>query len=252
MLTFGALGLSSAEVQLLRTILRLSNQINMDWELVDPPHGALDLQLVSVEYADLHRLQIPKKGGCLCLPVLARGVPAKGALELERPLKAEAFILCLSIVKRLVVEGAQTNVPITVQKNVLAQTHVQKDTQIHEPTNTLATTGLAAAPALREGKYKLTRWPPQSLLSQQPHWTRMAIFLLHQPLSAADLSRLSRRPEAACKALLQVLDVQGLLVHSVAQPSPLQKEGRVAKPKLRYPGVKQGLLQTIRRSLKLV
>jgi hypothetical protein len=241
MLTFGVLGLSSAEVQLLRTILRLSNQINTHWQLVDPPQGALDLQLVSVEYAELHPLQIPKNGACLCLPVLARGVPAKGALELERPLKAEAFILCLSTAKRLIIAGWEVNAKINTKKSV--------------PSNKSVSAAPIAAPIaalpLRDGKFKLTRWPPQSLLLQQPHWTRMAIFLLHQPLGAADLSRLSRRPEAACMDLLQVLDAQGLLVHSVAQPLPLQKEGRVAKPKPRYPSVKQGLLQTIRRSLKL-
>ncbi len=237
MLTFGVLGLSSAEVQLLRTILRLSNQINTHWQLVDPPQGALDLQLVSVEYAELYPLQIPKNGAGLCLPVLARGVPAKGALELERPLKAEAFILCLSTAKRLIVAAVEVNSKINAKKII--------------PSNRSVSSAPIAALPLRDGKFKLTRWPPQSLLSQQPHWTRMAIFLLHQPLGAADLSRLSRRPEAACKDLLQVLDAQGLLVHSVAQPLPLQKEDRVAKPKPRYPSVKQGLLQTIRRSLKL-
>ncbi|MCZ8258211.1 MAG: hypothetical protein O9327_21395 [Polaromonas sp.] len=213
----GVEGLSAAEVGLLRTILKLSTQLAVEWTLSE--EGPCDVLLtVNATVAG----QAPV--GHFVVPIVRRG-GGQGGECLERPFRAEDFVALLGRVGPTVVKVAASD---------------ERQGEAITP------------PTARRGCLK--RWPPAQLMGTSRERIQLATMLSRRPRSARELSAMAGYPESACGAFMQELDQHNLLsweIHDQAQAAT------TAAPPIHTPvpagrGARSpGLLSSIRRRLGL-
>lgn len=212
----GVEGLSAAEIGLLRTILKLSTQLAVDWTLSED--GPCHVLLTALG---------PAPGGGkkaqVVIPIVRRGESTGGEC-LERPFRAEDFVALLGRVAPAV-------------KVVDAGLERQ---------------GEAPPPAYIGRRGRLKRWPPSYLIGSSRERIQLATFLSRQSRSAHELSAVAGYPESACGAFMLELEKHDLLSWDI----PGQAEQPRKAPGLPVSASGQGhrspgLLGSIRRRLGL-
>lgn len=116
--------------------------------------------------------------------------------------------------------------------------------------------GLAAPPqAALATRYKLRRWPPSSLVRNDPMLIRMAVLLSKRPLLPIELAHLSQQSLDACQRFIETLMPIGLLdavsvvgAANTASSTAVQKRDASPEPKT---FLAQGLISRIRRRIGL-
>lgn len=182
----GVEGLSTAEVSLLRTILKLSTQLVIDWALSE--EGPCDVLLTA-------HASVPGRApvGHFVIPIVRRG-ESQGGECLERPFRAEDFVALLGRVGPTLVK---------------VETSHERQGEAMTP------------PTARRGRLK--RWPPAQLMGSSRERIQLATVLSRRYRSARELSAMAGYPESACGAFMQELDRHDLLnweVHDQAQAAP--------------------------------
>lgn len=187
----GVEGLSAAEVSLLRTILKLSTQLVIDWTLSEQGHCDVLLTALPVPPERVHAGPAAR----IMVPIVRRGESTGGEC-LERPFRAEDFVALLG---RLAPA-------------------LKIDTL---PAHRLETSPAAAAPTNRRGRLK--RWPPSYLIGSSRERIQLATLLSRRSRSACELSAVAGYPESACGAFMLELEEHGLLSWELpGQSAPLQ------------------------------
>lgn len=208
----GVEGLSAAEIGLLRTILKLSTQLAVDWTLSEdgPCHVLLTALPATPARAKAQ----------LVVPIVRRGDNPGGEF-LERPFRAEDFVALL---------GRVTPAVKTASPGLERQ-------------------GEAPPPAYVGRRGRLKRWPPSYLLGSSRERIQLATFLSRQSRSAQELSAVAGYPEAACGAFMLELEKHDLLNW---EPHAQAAQPRQAAPAPAAAGHgSPGLLSSIRRRLGL-
>lgn len=170
----GVRGIPRGEVELLRSILRLSSNLSSSWTLSEIQPG--DLLLVEGEASDLS-IEMPAQHVVL-VPLVSRHAASSGAgLVLRRPIYAEEVVDLLNEV------------------------------------GTRIALALPAAAAVRPdiSRARLKRWPSKTNLLQRGDQVRLATALTRGTHSLASLSALTGVDTAECARFLDVLDREGLL-----------------------------------------
>jgi hypothetical protein len=210
----GVEGLSLAEVNLLRTILKLSTRLANDWILteVGPCHVLLSTLAVTAERRS------SGSHAHLVVPVVRRGQRPAGEC-LERPFRAEDFVeLLMRVGPALQTEPG----PAHTQEATEASTH-------------------------RRGRLK--RWPPSKFLGSSRERIQLATLLSRQARSAHELSSVAGCSEAECNGFMLELDRQDLLSwetgEAAGKKTAVSPHGTTANR-----GV-HGLFSSIRRRLGL-
>jgi hypothetical protein len=216
----GVEGLSAAEVGLLRTIVKLSTQLVVDWTLSE--QGYCDVLLTA--------LPVPKERVCagpearIVVPIVRRGENTGGEC-LERPFRAEDFVALLG---RLA--------PALKVNTQLA----------HRLENAPA----AATPTNRRGRLK--RWPPSSLIGSSRERIQLATLLSRRSRSAHELSTMAGCSESACGAFMVELEQHNLLSWEMpAQAEPARQAAPTLAAGASEDRGASGLLSSIRRRLGL-
>ncbi|MEO8387831.1 hypothetical protein [Polaromonas sp.] len=212
----GVEGLSAAEVSLLRTILKLSTQLAVDWSLSEK--GPCDVLLTANTAAP--GLAPAGARAQVVVPIVRRG-ENQGSECLERPFRAEDFVALLGRVGPVV--------------KVDASHERQSD--------------VPAPPAVRRGRLK--RWPPAQLMGTSRERIQLATLLSRRSRSAHELSAMAGYPESACGAFMQELDRHNLLNWEIHE-HPLPAAPVIHAPASASQGLAApGLLSSIRRRLGL-
>lgn len=215
----GVEGLSAAEVNLLRTILKLSTKLVVDWTLNE--QGPCDVLLT----ANAGKPDGIHEGlqARIVVPVVRRG-DSTGGEFLERPFRAEDFVALLGRLAPALNVGAPAASPIEA----------------------------AQAPADRRGRLK--RWPPSQLMGSSRERLQLATLLSRRSRSASELSAVAGYPESQCSAFMQELEKHDLLSwempgrpEQIQQPAPTLPASTNAGERPSAPG----LLGSIRRRLGL-
>jgi hypothetical protein len=248
-LKLGVLGLSEPEQSLVATLFRLHRvDPSFIWTLTDTaPFDALlvDVGVPSRSYVQLvdQRTKIKRLG--------APGQANPG--EMPRPIRSDLLVGWLSSIEagllQEVRQAAQAGAPAAGQPMTPSAQPAQPVLKASDKLNAL----LATPQPNDNTLFRLKRWPPTGVLSRDVGRIRMATLLSRKAMSLAELTMLSRMPDAACLGFLRELDTQGLLTSSerIAQ-APLAA-GRAAhagapNPATRArPSVASSLIHSIRR-----
>jgi hypothetical protein len=169
----GVEGLSAAEIGLLRTILKLSTQLAVDWTLSEegPCHVLLTALPATPARAKAR----------VVVPIVRRGENPGGEF-LERPFRAEDFVALLG----RVAPAARIDTGLERQ-------------------------GETPPPAYVGHRGRLKRWPPSYLIGASRERIQLATFLSRQSRSAQELSALAGYPESTCGAFMLELEKHDLL-----------------------------------------
>lgn len=219
--------LTTAEIGLLRTLVRLSSELANRWELRED--GDCDVLLAgdgSTAAGPTHR-----HAAKVVVPVLARGAVADGQ-ALARPFRADDFV---GLLKRIEASLTSTTAPSTAAAGE-------------------APSGGAAS---LDGKAQLRRWPSSQLLQGSRGRIQLATMLSRGARSIHELSQVSGRPEAECRGFMLELNQHNLLAWQpcparaapTAPAVPTAHERRQPAPPSR---ASRSLLQSIRQRLGLV
>jgi hypothetical protein len=141
----GVEGISAAEIGLLRTILKLSTQLAVDWTLTEG--GPCHVLLTTLAATPAH---IPGAAKTQVVPVVRRGENPGGEF-LERPFRAEDFVALLGRVG----PAAKADAGLERQGEALPSPH-----------------------AWRRGRLK--RWPPSYLMGSSRERIQLATLLSRQ------------------------------------------------------------------------
>lgn len=174
-----SLNIPSAEVALLKTIMRLSTETMGSWKFVD--EGRCDVLLVDGQTRDG---RIGTSGARHVVRVGSRRDPGPDE-TLLRPLRAEEFIALLNTI-------------------YLAE----------QRTASLAPRALVSTDATsfnRERKCVLTRWPPSALLNADKSRVRLATLLSRSPQSVNRLAMLTNMSADYCEEFVRLLDSHRLV-----------------------------------------
>ena len=219
-LVVGVEGLSTAEVNLLRTILKLSTKLEADWSLTE--QGPYDVLLTANPRKPESIYEDPQAR--IVVPVVRRG-DSTGGEFLERPFRAEDFVALLGRLAPALNGGSPAARPVEA----------------------------APAPAGRRGRLK--RWPPSQLMGSSRERLQLATLLSRRSRSASELSAVAGYPESQCSAFMQELEKHDLLSWEVPggseparQPVPTLPASTINTSE--RPNT-TGLLGSIRRRLGL-
>ena len=221
----GVEGLSAAEVSLLRTILKLSTQLVIDWTLSE--EGPCDVLLTALPLQPGRAQAGPQAR--IVVPIVRRGESTGGEC-LERPFRAEDFVALLGRIAP----------PVRVKPGLERQGEAL-------PVSTAATGRRA----------RLKRWPPSYLIGSSRERIQLATLLSRRSRSAHELSAVAGYPESACGAFMQELEKHDLLSWEINEEHEKAGQRRQAAPALpASTGSGQGhgapgLLSSIRRRLGL-
>ncbi|AYQ28304.1 MULTISPECIES: hypothetical protein [unclassified Polaromonas] len=216
----GVEGLSAAEVGLLRTILKLSTQLVMDWSLSE--EGPCDV-LLTASTLEPERVHAGPPAQ-IVVPIVRRG-EANGRECLERPFRAEDFVALLGRVG-----PALKPAPVVAPRRSEA----------------------ATVPSDRRGRLK--RWPPSYLVGSSRERIQLATLLSRRSRSARELSAAAGYPESACGAFMLELEKHDLLSWEIAEAAsghPRQAAAASAPRGAAQAHGAPGLLSSIRRRLGL-
>ena len=212
----GVEGLSAAEVGLLRTILKLSTQLVIDWSLSE--EGPCDLLLTTsaLEPGLVHA----GRQAQIVVPIVRRGEAPAGEC-LEHPFRAEDFVALLGRV------GPALKINATAPRQAEAVT-VSAD---------------------RRGRLK--RWPPSQLMGSSRERIHLATLLSRRSRSVRELSAVAGYPEAACDAFMLELEKHDLLSWEISEhPRQAPPAMPVSRKEVAGHGA-PGLFSSIRRRLGL-
>lgn len=210
----GVEGLSAAEIGLLRTILKLSTQLAVDWTLNEegPCHVLLTALPATPARAKAR----------VVVPIVRRGENPGGEF-LERPFRAEDFVALLG----RVAPAARIDPALERQ-------------------------GEAPPPAGIGRRGRLKRWPPSHLIGTSRERIQLATFLSRQSRSAHELSVVAGYPESSCGAFMLELEKHDLLNWEIPGQPVQPRQAPPAAPASAAAGHgSPGLLSSIRRRLGL-
>lgn len=176
----GVEGLPAAEVSLLRTIVKLSSQLEAEWSLSE----------VGFCHVLLHTLPAGSGNAYsdtqFTVRVVRRGDKVSGEC-LERPFRAEEFVALLERLTPLL----KANIVPSLQRGVISN-------------------------STQRGRLK--RWPPSVLMGSGPERVQLAALLSRRFRSASELSAATGSPESECTAFLADLEKHGLLSWETPRP----------------------------------
>jgi hypothetical protein len=227
-------GLSEIEQTLIRSIVRLSKDLESSWQVVD--QGACDAVLDGTHGP---AMSMP---GVLRIQVGAPGAHcSEGAHDvLERPIRAERLIRLL----------CQSGATLERGRVALPSSSSPSSSSSHTfPSPVLPET---PAPRGMHGSLhqvaSIGRWPPQAVLAKNREFIRLAVVLARASLSVTELSRLSGVPMETCISFLDALEERSLVrwggaEDAIPPPPPHPQDST----ELRHFG--SGLLGSIRRAL---
>ncbi|WP_374491552.1 hypothetical protein [Zoogloea sp.] len=221
-------GLSETEQALIRSIVRLSKDLESSWQVVD--QGACDAVLCGTHGP---AMVMP---GVLRIRVAEPGEHCTAYMHdvLERPIRAERLIRLLCQSGAALAQGRPSNTPAStpsISSPVVAETPAPR--AMHGSLHQVASIGC---------------WPPQAVLAKNREFIRLAVVLARASLSVTELSRLSGVPMETCISFLDALEERSLVRWGGAEdaipppPSHLQES-----TEHRHFG--SGLLGSIRRAL---
>lgn len=216
----GVEGLSAAEIGLLRTILKLSTQLAVDWTLTE--EGPCHVLLTALDASPA------RDQARLVVPIVRRGDKPGGEF-LERPFRAEDFVALLGRVAPEVAPAAGNEAGLEQQGEALPLPHTW-----------------------RRGRLK--RWPPSYLMGSSRERIQLATLLSRQARSAHELSALAGYPEAYCGAFMLELEKHGLLNWDIPGQPAHTRKAAPALPAAAGAGrshAAPGLFSSIRRRLGL-
>lgn len=208
--------LSSAEVGLLRTLVRLSTELADRWVL----HEDGDCDVLLVGDANPAPDAPHPYSAKVVIPVLPRGETAMGQ-ALARPFRAEDFIALLKRVETTLMGGAQA-----------------PDSPLPHDNRT------------PDGRARLKRWPASQLLRNSRARVQLATMLSRSARSINELSVVSGRSVDECREFIDELNLHELLVWSPVEQTPPPANTAPLKPAPAATG--RGLLHSIRRRLGLI
>lgn len=223
----GVEGLSAAEVSLLRTILKLSTQLVVEWTLSE--QGPCDVLLTALPMQPERVHAGPEAR--IMVPIVRRGESTGGEC-LERPFRAEDFVALLGRLAPALKMAPQ-------------------------PAHQLDTAPAAATvPASIDRRGRLKRWPPSYLIGSSRERIQLATLLSRRARSARELSAVAGYPEPACGAFMRELEEHGLLSWELPGQAgpPEQPRQAIAAPvavAANQGHAMPGLLGSIRRRLGL-
>lgn len=227
LLRFGVRGLPAAETTLVRTLFKLYHHGASDfrWALVDaPPYDAL---LVDSSVGNTGAMQ----GYQAVKAVLTLGSAAVTALPntLTRPLHSEILEAWL----------LQTQLQFFPEKGPSTLIQAQ---QPQANTSQAADTDV----------YKLTRWPPATMLRNDPSLIRMATALSRRSMQTSELARISQQPVESAHAFVLAMRHAGLLERSPSARAarPSRQEGSDTRPAAQQK-IERSLISRIRQRLGL-
>jgi len=171
----GHLGLIKPEVDLLRTVLRLSSRLQNRWELTDK--GECDALLAYNTGKSLAPFVL--KQDTRIITIRRRGEAAEGYV-FYKPFRAD------ELVDTLLAIDADT-----------ANTHHTR-TRVDQP-------------AANDVFYRLLKWPSADVLSINKNYTLLSVYLSRSPKTLADLKTLSGQKESLCMEFLQHLSTTGFV-----------------------------------------
>ena len=206
--SFGSSCLIKPELDLIEAICRISSELEGKWTV--NRSGACDLLAVSDEQTLESDCKLKEHGEVV--RVLRRGAPAGGPV-IYRPIRADEVIKLLS-------EYGQNQ---DVGRGESAQ----------------ATRDAGAT----HKRYRLKRWPPQSLLSQNPSYPKLAAYLSRRAITLTEFKALAVKDEAKCWGFLMKLEALDLVAIETAEQSPPAES--------RQPGKRGGLFALLRKRLGL-
>lgn len=216
----GAYKLPPGEVVLIRTLMRIFSQDHaFGWVFADV--GPFDAIVMDSVLFKTHETDCPAK----VVLRLTSGNDAPSQHTLQRPIKAEKLQEWLKI--------ATLALP---------------------PQN-------AAAPqdsllALQQARFKLRRWPPQTLLQNNASLIRMSTLLSRRSLRLSELAELSQQSLDSCMAFIEkLLSMQLITCESMApsasSPSFATLQPRTPAPEPVPMPLYHGLISGIRRRFRI-
>ena len=214
----GTYRLPAAEVVLVRTLMRLyAHDASFPWTFADaPPYDALLADGTTAEGSGTEPERLAR--AVLRLTRLNGG---GGPDTLERPLRADKLQAWL---KR--VEAGIHGTPGAGAPAEPAAASAAPERQARpEPAAAPASRGAAEAqaapaldPTLAGVRLKLRRWPPATMLRNDPQRIRMATLLSRRPLQVEELASISGRPLDECQTFVRNLQAVGLVNVQASPP----------------------------------
>ena len=221
-LVLGFKGLPSAEMGLVRTIIRLSSMLAGQWTVTDGEDCDVLLTQWPVSEMGLD-------SEVSVVPLLPPGQATTGR-SLRRPIRAEELIELLNA------EAARHAALSTGEAGVSA-----------------TSPSVAQPPDPHRAEARLRRWPSWSLLKADRTYVPMATMLSKSALSAQRLSELSGVRFDACVAFMRHMDAQQLLIWLPAAESRAEIKGEPAMEQNVAPqAAPTGLLHSLRRKLGIL
>lgn len=212
--SLGIDALPVAEVNLLKTILRLSSKLANKWELSESRRCDVLLQDSSVYVGGQSKVS-----------------DAQFVVVITRP--ADQVVAPTSLVRPIKID--EIEILLTDFESSISKSAVNLD---------------SSSLTIKSGHFKLKRWPPQSILGGSLEKIQIATFLSRRPLTMAQLIELSGKSQQTCVAFVKSLDLIGLLQWEVAALAGAVATIPTIPAPAASPGVR-GLLRGIRRRLGL-
>lgn len=213
-LRLGAHKLPEAEVVLLRTLFRLfAYDKTFCWTLSsEAPYDAL------VVDANAPEAQSPEfRASVSAVLTLGPASAGDGPDRLARPLRADRLQAWLKSKEASAQEARLTS----------AQTPGRVAAPVPAPAPAPAETAASKAPS--QGSLKLRRWPPASILRNDPMRVRMATLLSRRAMVPRELAAACDQPLAMCQAFMTNLQLMGLLESPAGVAAPTPPPEAVAK-----------------------
>lgn len=197
LLRLGVQGLSPPEAGLVRALMVLLARNTDGFAWVLAPKGPFDALIVDADSFDGKVVGIGDAEAPLIALLGERPRAGLAAATLARPLGLEQLAAWLADARQ----------------------------QLQMRT---AATALGRAPAGEPPRLRLRRWPPRSLMHDDPKRIRLAAMLTRRPVTLAELVTLSGVPEAQCVAFLQLLQGVGLLETLRQPPVAIRRDAPAA------------------------
>ncbi len=223
--------LDSAVIRVFLQLLDKNPRTAVRWVLSDDVEAELVLQPTSCAAQANTNERTNENATTKTLAwVLAKGElpPIDGSLYLPHPLQFEDFVAllqkCTLSLLSPVAPCKPSPQPAPPKSPAVAPVSGGVAQAWHE---------IAAASNLTGAhRWRLKRWPPASLLCEQPQFRRLASFLAARHLSVADLVRQSNADWLICMEFVHLMDQHGLLELQIgdAQAPQAEPQDRANKP----------------------
>lgn len=178
---FGSPCLSVPETKLIETIFRTSSKLGGRWAVAKS--GECDVIAVKADDNDPFTFRLKPDG--VLFPIYRRGAKVNDGQAIYTPIKADDIV-----------------------ELMLGFEH-GRSTKSEK-----ASVGSGKSKSL----YRLRRWPPQSLLTKNSSYSRLAAYLARKSLSLEELKALAGEKESLCWGFLIKLESIGLLEVEAAAP----------------------------------